>query len=79
MSQSRLHSVAESLTSTAIGFVVSWAATPSILAAFGMKASVATAFGITVIYTVISIIRGYFVRRLFNRLHHASLIAKETA
>jgi hypothetical protein len=79
MVQSRLHSAAESLTSTAIGFMVSWAATPFILAAFGMKASVGTAFGITVVYTVISIIRGYAVRRLFNRLHHRALIAKETA
>lgn len=69
MSQTRLGSVAETVTSTAIGFAVSWAATPPILAMFGYSAGAGTAFGITVIYTIISLARGYLVRRLFNRLN----------
>jgi uncharacterized membrane protein YhiD involved in acid resistance len=52
---------------------VSWAATPFILAAFGYSAGAGTAFGITVVYTVLSLIRGYVVRRLFNRLHRHGL------
>lgn len=68
MSQSRTHSAIETTASTAIGFAVSWAATPFILAAFGYTAGAATAFGITVVYTVLSLARGYVVRRLFNRL-----------
>ncbi len=73
MSQSRTHSAIESVASTAVGFCVSWAATPFILAAFGYSAGAGTAFGITVVYTVLSLIRGYVVRRLFNRLHRHGL------
>lgn len=68
MSQSRTHSALETTASTAIGFAVSWAATPFILAAFGYTAGAATAFGITVVYTALSLLRGYLVRRLFNRI-----------
>lgn len=68
MSQKRIHSAAETAASTAIGFCVSWAATPFILAAFGYTAGAATAFGITVVYTALSLPRGYVVRRAFNRL-----------
>ena len=69
MSQSRTHSALETTASTAIGFAVSWAATPWILAAFGYTAGAATAFGITAVYTLLSLVRGYVVRRAFNRLH----------
>jgi hypothetical protein len=68
VSQSRISSAAETAASTAIGFCVSWAATPFILLAFGYQAGAATAFGITVVYTVLSLVRGYVVRRVFNRL-----------
>lgn len=68
MSQKRIHSAAETAASTAIGFGVSWAATPPILALFGYSASTGTAFGITVVYTALSLVRGYVVRRVFNRL-----------
>jgi uncharacterized membrane protein len=68
MSQRRSHSIAETIASTAIGFCVSWAATPFILAGFGYRAGAGTAFGITVVYTVLSLVRGYVVRRAFNRL-----------
>lgn len=72
MSQSRTHSAIESAASTAVGFGVSWAATPFILAAFGYTAGAATAFGITVVYTVLSLVRSYVVRRLFNRMHRSA-------
>lgn len=68
-SQSRTSSAAETAASTVIGFAVSWAATPFILAAFGYAAGAATAFGITVVYTALSLVRGYVVRRVFNRLN----------
>lgn len=68
MSQTKLQSFLEANVSTAIGFGLSWAATPFVLAAFGYTVGAGKAFGITAIYTAISIVRGYFVRRLFNRL-----------
>ena len=66
MSQSRRHSVMETAASTAVGFCVSWACTPPILALFGLPAGAATALGITTIYTALSLLRGYAVRRVFN-------------
>ena len=66
--QTRKASPAEALASTAVGFCVSWAATPPILWAFGYTVGAGTALGITVVYTVLSIVRGYLVRRLFNHL-----------
>lgn len=71
--QSRTHSALEATASTAIGFCVSWAATPFILAAFGYQAGVGVALGITIVYTLLSVVRGYVVRRLFNRLHRAEV------
>lgn len=66
--QSRTASAIESTTSTAVGFVLSWALTPTILLAFGYQVGAGKAFGITVIYTVLSLLRGYGVRRVFNWL-----------
>jgi uncharacterized membrane protein (UPF0136 family) len=67
--QTKRGSLTETLAGTAIGFAISWAATPPILAVFGYQAGAGTAFGITVVYTVLSIVRGYAVRRLFNWIH----------
>lgn len=70
MKQSVRGSAWESAVSTAVGFLVSWAATPFIFALFGYEAGVGTAFGITVIYTALSFLRGLAVRRYFDwRLH----------
>lgn len=66
--QSRKHSALETVASTAIGFVVSWAATPLILWCFGYSVGAGKSFGITVVYTLLSLLRGYLVRRWFNRM-----------
>lgn len=68
MSQSKLGSFIEANVSTAIGFTISWAVTPFVMAGFGYSVGAAKALGITVVYTVISVMRGYLVRRLFNRM-----------
>lgn len=59
-------SLVESLTSTLIGYTVATAANYYILPLFGHKVTLADASWIGVIFTVISLIRGYFVRRMFN-------------
>lgn len=68
MSQSRWSSFVEVNASTAIGFLVSWAATPFIFAAFGYSVGPGKALGVTVVYTLLSVIRGWCVRRFFNYL-----------
>ncbi|MBO4228056.1 hypothetical protein GRB70_37540 [Bradyrhizobium neotropicale] len=61
-------SLAEICFSTAIGFVVAFVANAVVMPAFGHHVSAAENFWITVIFTAISIVRGYCVRRLFEAL-----------
>jgi hypothetical protein len=72
MTQTRWQSFAETVASTAIGFAVSWSATPLILGWFGMTVGAGQSFRITAIFTVLSLARGWVVRRGFNHLHGAS-------
>lgn len=69
MTQTRWQSFVEVNASTAVGFVVSWAATPWILLWFGYEAGAAKSFGIVVVYTALSMARGWVMRRVFNRIH----------
>lgn len=70
MKQTVRGSAWESAVSTAVGFLVSWAATPFIFGLFGYEVGVGAAFGVVVIYTVLSFLRGWAVRRYFEwRLH----------
>jgi hypothetical protein len=78
MSQSRLSSFMETCLSIAIGFIVSLIITAYLLPAYGHPVSLSSNFQITAIYTVASIIRGYFVRRLFNKFHSHPPNAKIT-
>lgn len=65
MSQSRLGSLAETLASIAIGFVVSVLITSIVMPAYGHHVTLADNIEMTAIFTVASIIRGYVVRRAF--------------
>lgn len=69
MSQSRLASLLETCTSIAIGFAVSVVITAVVMPIYGHAVSFADNLQITAIFTVASIIRGYYVRRLFNWWH----------
>ena len=74
MSQSRKHSMVETLAGTGIGFAVSMALAYLVYPLFGHQFTFGQNLAITVIFTVASIARGYGVRRLFNHLgkHHGS-------
>lgn len=64
--QSRRSSLIEALSNTAIGFCISLLATLTILPALGVIASAGQSIVMTVMFTGISIVRGYALRRLFN-------------
>lgn len=64
--QTRSMSAVEAITSTAIGFVVSWALTLLVLPIFGYAVTIGHSVGITAIYTAASIVRGYLIRRAFS-------------
>ena len=67
MSQSRRMSLIETVASIAIGFAVSLVLTAIVLPAYGLPVTFAQNLQITAAFTVASVIRGYLVRRAFNR------------
>lgn len=73
MSQSRRHSLIESLTQQTAGLVISlllWEFVVNPI--WNLQTSVADNLTITMLFTVASIIRGYLFRRLFNRVGAAA-------
>ena len=65
--QSKRHSIVEALTQTAIGFgfglVTQWVFFPM----FGIHISMGQNMQICAIFTTVSVIRGYILRRWFNK------------
>jgi hypothetical protein len=72
--QTRLGSAIETIISTTIGYSVSLVANILILPLFGYTPTFGAANAIAVVFTFISLIRGYFVRRLFVYLHKTNVI-----
>lgn len=66
MRQSRIDSFMESITNTAIGFVLSLVTWYFVAMLFGIPMSLGTNLMITAIFTVVSIARQYVLRRLFD-------------
>jgi hypothetical protein len=66
--QSRKMSLGEVCAGTAIGFAIAYLANAVVMPLFGHHVTAAENLGITAIFTAISIVRGYFVRRLFESL-----------
>lgn len=67
MSQTRRHSLIETTTNTALGLVLSVLLSTVVYPMFGHAFTLPQNVGITLIFTVASIARGYVVRRAFNR------------
>ena len=73
MTQSRLGSLIEALMNVAIGLMVSVVANALVFPRFGFQPSLGENVAISMIYTAISIIRQYVLRRWFNaRLQRAA-------
>jgi hypothetical protein len=72
VSQTKKGSAIETVASTAIGFGVSYVANIIILPLYGYQVTHGDAFGMSIIFTVLSLIRGFYVRRMFNSIkrHH---------
>ena len=65
MKQSRAMSLLESSFNVLIGFGISFIANLLVLPLFGYHVTISDSLAIGVIFTIISIARGYIVRRLF--------------
>lgn len=64
--QSRSMSAVEAVVNVAVGYGVSVAATALVLPAFGLPVAAGQAAGIAGVFTIISLVRSYALRRLFN-------------
>lgn len=67
--QSRMGSLLESLLNILIGYGVALLAQALIFPLFGLAVSFTENMMIGGLFTIVSIIRSYWVRRLFNYLH----------
>ena len=64
--QSKRESMIETLTNVGIGWFISFIANMLVLPLFGYNINLTDGVLISIIFTAISIIRGYVVRRWFN-------------
>jgi uncharacterized membrane protein (DUF485 family) len=66
--QTKLGSFVEAWANIAVGFAINFTANMIVLPVFGFDVTAGQAFGIGVIFTVISLARSYILRRFFNGL-----------
>jgi len=72
--QARMTSLIEVCLGTALGFMVSFCAWPFVAHLHGIEYSVQSNLSITAIFTVLSIARGYVVRRFFAKGMHTAAV-----
>lgn len=65
--QSRFHSLLEACLNTASGFFISLVISRVVYPMYGFHASWGQLTQLTVIFTIVSIVRSYLWRRLFNK------------
>lgn len=68
MSQTKLLSFIEAWANTIVGFVVAFITQVLVFPLYDVHISMAQDFQIVVIFSVISVIRSYLLRRAFNRI-----------
>lgn len=68
MAQTKAGSIVEAVANIAVGFGINWVANMIVLPAFGFHVTGAQAFHIGLVFTVISLVRSYVLRRWFNGL-----------
>lgn len=68
MSQSRRMSAVESVTNVVVGLGVAFATQVAVFPLFGLHASTSEHIAISAIFTVVSLVRSYALRRVFNRI-----------
>ena len=68
MTQSRAHSAIESVANVAVGYTLAIATQAAVFPMFGLHASAGQHMAIGAIFTVVSLVRSYALRRAFNRI-----------
>lgn len=70
MTQTRTQSAVEAVVNTVVSFATGVATNYFALPFFGFPASATQAINLTLIFTAISLVRQYLLRRVFNKLHN---------
>lgn len=73
--QTKLGSFVEAWANIIVGFAINWTANMLVLPLFGFHVTGTQAFGIGLIFTVISLVRSYVLRRWFNGLRFGNVEA----
>ena len=68
MSQSRVMSLVEALTNVVVGYALAVATQVAVFPLVGVEIRVRQALVVGLAFTLVSIVRSYALRRLFNRL-----------
>lgn len=71
MTQSRRHSALESVANVAVGYLVALATQLVVFPALGIQVRLGQNVAIGVIFTGVSLVRSYCLRRAFKRWHRA--------
>jgi membrane protein CcdC involved in cytochrome C biogenesis len=66
--QSKTHSLVESVTNIIVGYFVALGAQLVVFPMFGLSVPVRDNILIGLVFTVVSLVRSYVLRRIFNRL-----------
>lgn len=66
--QTRLMSMVETITNVAIGLIVSFISQLAIFKLYDIHISLAQNLELTLYFTVVSVIRGFALRRFFNSI-----------
>lgn len=68
MTQSRMMSAIESVTNVLVGYGVAVATQAAVFPWFGLSATLRQNMAMGAVFTVVSLVRSYFLRRFFNNL-----------
>ena len=71
--QSKLESLYEAVINTFIGFVIAFISQLIIFPIVGIDVTLGRNFILTVLFTLVSIIRTYIIRRYFNKKSHSKI------
>ena len=66
--QSRKHSIAEAIVVTVVGTIIAFGGQLVFFPLFGVVASMSQNIGITICFSLLSAIRSYVIRRIFNSI-----------
>ena len=67
MAQSKRGSLIEAVTNTFVGYVLAVATQFAVFPVFGLQVGVVENLGLGLVFTAVSLIRSYLLRRLFDR------------